>query len=274
MSVNPQDFQFLAELLRRETANVLAAGKEYLLESRLEPVARTVGLQSVGDVVARLRSGDAQLQQKVLEAMMTGETLFFRDIYPFDALANELLPRFMAKRKNERSLSIWCAACSYGQEPYSIAMLIHDKFPELLGWNFKLLATDISEASLARAKEAQYSKFEVERGLPPAYKKAYFTEEGPCLRLNPAIRKLVSFSPLNLIGNWPGLPPFDFVFMRNVLIYFDVAQKRSVLQQVRRVMRPHGVLFLGGGETTLNIDDRFQREQSGRATYYTLRETT
>lgn len=273
MSVSAADFGFLAELLRKATANVLGAGKEYLVDARLEPVARAEGLADIAALVARLRVGDILLERKVIEAMMTGETLFFRDAHPFDALEKEILPALIRSRQKERALTIWCAACSYGQEPYSIAMLIHEKFPDLRTWNLKILATDISEASLARARKGEYSKLEVERGLPQEYRRAYFADNGSTLTVQDSVRRLVTFSQLNLIGSWPQLPPCDIVFLRNVLIYFDVAEKRAVLKRVRSVLRRDGCLFLGGGETTFNIDDAFERVQSGRAMYYRQRNT-
>lgn len=271
MTVSTADFGFLADLLKRASANVLAPGKEYLVDARLEPVARAAGLGDIGTLVNRLRTGDASLERQVIEAMMTGETLFFRDSYPFDALEAEILPRLIRERQKERTLTIWCAACSFGQEPYSVAMLIYDKFAELLGWNLKILATDISETSLDRARKGRYSKLEVGRGLPDAYR-CHFSDDGAYLTLNENIRKLVAFSQLNLIGPWPQLPRCDIVFIRNVLIYFDVAVKRSVLKRVRSVLKPDGCMFLGGGETTLNIDDAFERMPVGRAICYRIRE--
>jgi chemotaxis protein methyltransferase CheR len=260
MTMGANDFEYVQELVRKRSAIVLEAGKEYLVESRLSAVARAEGFASIEHLVVELRRTQANgLHRKVIEAMTTNETAFFRDLHPFEALRAQLIPELMQRRGAQRQLTIWCAACSSGQEPYTIAMLLREYFPALGGWRVRILGTDLSREVLDRAKAARYSQAEVNRGLPAAFLVKYFRKQGVEWQVVDDIRRIVEFGELNLNEVWSGVPPCDLVFMRNVLIYFDVETKKTILAKLRRVLRPDGYLFLGGAETTMNLDDAYQR---------------
>jgi len=262
------EFTYISDMVRIRSAIVLEAGKEYLVEARLAPLVRELGLESIGALVTKLRQGNGGLAEKVTEAMTTNETSFFRDVAPFQALRTSVLPSLVETRKVQRSLRIWCAASSSGQEPYSIAMTIEDAFPQLRDWNLQIVATDLSPAMVERGRSGVYKALEVNRGLPAPMLIKYFTKVGVDYELKPEIRSMVDFSELNLIGAWPAFPTFDIVFLRNVLIYFDVENKRTIFGRVKRLLAPDGFLFLGAAETTMNIDDGFERLPIERAGCY------
>jgi chemotaxis protein methyltransferase CheR len=248
---------------------VLEPGKEYLVESRLQPLARREGLASLEELVAKLRSSSgAALIPKVIDAMTTNETTFFRDVEPFEVLRKFVLPDLMERNKLTRRLGIWYAASSTGQEPYSVSMLIHEHFPQLLQWDLQQLATDISPSVLTRAREGLYSQVEVNRGLPANYLVKYFEKQGTQWQLKDPVRKIVRYEELNLIRPWPAMAQVDIVMIRNVMIYFDVEAKKQILSRIRKILRPDGYLFLGGAETTLNLDDSFVRQPHARAGCY------
>jgi len=265
-----QSFNFLSELVLRKSAIVLEPSKHYLLESRLLPIARAHGWSSLDELVGGLqRPGSASLAEEVIDAMTTNESSFFRDLHPFNALKTEILPDLIAKRSRERTLHIWSNACSSGQEVYSIAMLLRENFPELVGWRIKLTATDLSKQILDKAASGVFTQTEINRGLPMPMVLKYFKRDGVHWRISDEIRKMVDFRPLNLIEPWPPtLPKMDIVFLRNVLIYFSVETKKQILDKVHRVLQPDGCLFLGGAETTMNLNVRFNRELVGNATCY------
>ena len=222
------DFEFVRDLVRKRSAIVLETEKSYLVESRLTPLARREGFGSISEVVAKLRlSGFSTLHSKVIEAMTTNETSFFRDIQPFEALKKVILADLITKRATTRQIRIWCAACSSGQEPYTVAMLIRENFPQLASWDVKILATDLSTQVLEKAKSGCFNQIEVNRGLPSPYILKYFDRSGMNWQLKDSIREMIEFRPLNLIEAWPVLNPMDIVFIRNVLIYFDVQTKKK-----------------------------------------------
>lgn len=267
--LSPADFAFVRDLVRRESANALEAGKEYLVTSRLRPLARQVGLPDVATLVARVRAQPhSALAADVVDAMTTNETSFFRDVHPFDSLRDEVLPELVAARRARRTLRIWCGAASSGQEPYSVAMVLADHFPELESWDVDILGTDISRAMLAKAVRAEYSQIEVDRGVPAAALRRHFVRHGTRWRLTEAITRRVRFAHLNLAAPWPVLPRFDLVLLRNVLIYFDLPTKADVLRRVRRHLADDGYLALGGSETTVGVDTDLQRHVRGRSTWY------
>lgn len=271
MSINQLDFDYIRKLVRDRTALVLSADKHYLVESRLTPIWKDIGLGSMQDLVLRLRANHSStLHQRVVEALVTTETLFFRDGYPFEALHQSILPQLLSQRQNRR-LNIWSAACSSGQEPYSIAMLIREHFPELSAWHLQLFASDISHQMLDRARAGYYTQHEVNRGLPKLLLKKYFQPQGKGWQLRPEIRRMVTFQPLNLAESWATLPMMDIIFMRNVLIYFELATKRAILTKVRQHLRADGYLVLGGGETTLNLDAAFEPVQFKKTVCFRLR---
>lgn len=272
MSLAREDVAYVQELVRQEAGIVIDASKDYLVESRLRPVAQAHRLRSVGELIAGLRSQPPDgLHGEVVAAMTTNETSFFRDNHPFAALERHVLPELIARRSDQRQLRIWCAACSSGQEPYSVALLIAERFPQLrTGWHLDLLATDVNEAMLQRAREGRYSELETRRGLPGWLRSRWFHREGGDWRLAREIRDMVRFQTHNLVRPWPPLPAFDLVLLRNVLIYFDHRAKCEILRRTRGVMARDAVLLLGSSETTLHVDDAFHRRQIDQTTVYQL----
>jgi chemotaxis protein methyltransferase CheR len=264
-----QDFDFIRTLLLDRSAITLEDGKQYLVESRLAPMVRELKLDSIGDLVVLLRAPLSNgLQQQVVEAMVTTETTFFRDLHPFETLRKSVIPELVRKRQNERCLNIWCAACSTGQEPYSLALLLREHFPELVSWKVKILATDLSRDVLARAREGRYSQIEVNRGLPAALLVKHFRQHGTSWQLHDDMRRMVDFQELNLVRAWPPLPRMDLVFLRNVMIYFSVDTKKTILGRMKNVLQPDGYLLLGGAETTFNLNDSYQRLEQFKGGFY------
>ena len=269
MSLSQAGFDFIRTLVQQRSAIALDPDKVYLAEARLLALARREGFGSVAAFVEHLRTAPANgLHQQVVEAMATNETSFFRDHHPFEGLRQVVLPELLRRRAAERRLSIWCAACSSGQEPYSVALLLREHFPQTAGWQLRLLASDLSDEMLERARQGRYSRMEVNRGLPARLLVKYFEQQGAdwCLRAD--VRRMVEFRRINLAEGWPALPALDVILLRNVLIYFDVPTKKAILNRVRQVLRPDGFLFLGGAETTLNLDDAFERVPLDRAGCY------
>ena len=271
-TLSAADFGYICELVRQRSAIVLESGKEYLVVSRLTSVAQQNGFSTLGELVTRLRSQPmGPLPQKVVEAITTNETSFFRDLYPFDVLKKEIVPEMLQKRAAEKRLTIWCGAASTGQEPYTIALVLKENFPQLENWTVKIVATDINNEVLEQAKSGTYSQIEVNRGLPAPMLIRHFEKVGAEWRIKESLRKMIEFRAVNLISYWPAMPPVDIVFLRNVLIYFDQPTKREILGKIRKVMRPDGYLFLGGAETTINLDENFERTQFDRASCYKIR---
>jgi chemotaxis protein methyltransferase CheR len=271
---SPENLAFLRDLIYRRSAIVLDAEKDYLLDSRLTPLLKEAGLASIDALVVKLRQAEGTpLARRVVEAMTTNETFFFRDFHPFEALKLRLIPELMAARAAQRALRIWCAAASTGQEPYSIAMTLLSNFPELASWDVRILATDINATVLARAREGKFRQLEVNRGLPAPMLLKYFECSGADWQIKPIVREMVSFRELNLLDAWVNVGPQDLVFMRNILIYFDVATKRRILGGVRSLLIPHGFLVLGGAETTSNLDDAYEPVRIGVGVYYRLKST-
>lgn len=274
MPLDSTDFEFVSNLVMRRSAIVLEPEKNYLVESRLLPLARREGLSSVAELVTRMRGSALNgLHQKVVEAMTTNETSFFRDVNPFEALRKVVLPDLYGRRASERRLQIWCGASSTGQEPYTLALILREHFASYSAWKTGIVATDLSTDVLARARQGRYSQLEVNRGLPAPLLIKYFQRQGTEWELKEEVRRLVEFRQLNLIDSAWGIGSVDIVFLRNVLIYFDVATKKSILQKIRQVLRPDGYLFLGGAETTMNLDDAFERITFERSGCYRLRKT-
>jgi chemotaxis protein methyltransferase CheR len=270
-TLSAADFAFIANLVRQRCALVLEPGKEYLVKSRLLPLAQRHGLTGIAALIDRLRRSDDGLTTEVLEAMVTNETSFFRDLHPFDALKKQVLPQLIEARRAQRQLKIWFAASSSGQEPYSVALILKEWFPELNTWRLNLSATDISQEMLGRARAGRYTQVEVNRGLPTPLLLKWFRQEGAHWQLDDRIRSMVTFSPLNLAQPWPAMPPWDLVFLRNVMIYFDNNVKKMILGRIGRVLNKDGYLLLGGAETTLSLDDSFYRVETLKAGFYQLK---
>ena len=265
--IRAENYRFLTEYIYRESGIVLDDDKHYLIEARLLPVVQQSHLASLDALCAVLRNnGDAPLQKKVVEAMTTHETLFFRDVAPFDALRTEVLPPLIEQRKDTRKLTFWSAAASSGQEAYSLAMLLLEM--GLGDWNIQILGTDLSDQILARAREARYMQIEVNRGLPASYLVKYFDRQGLDWRLKDRVKNMARFEPFDLRKSMRTKGPFDVIFCRNVLIYFDVETKKQILRELRGALFSGGYLVLGGAESTLNLDNEFKRVPVGRTVFY------
>jgi len=272
ITLQPDVLNYVCTLVQERSAIELEAGKAYLIEARLTPVAKRHGFQTPTELIRSMQTKPvAELQRQVVEAMTTNETSFFRDTHPFEALRTDILPPILKQQAARRTLNIWSAACSTGQEAYSVAMLLRESFPELSGWNVKILGTDLSEEVLTKARAASFSQIEMNRGLPAALLARYFKRQGMHWELEPRIKELTSFVKLNLIETWPPMPTMDVVFLRNVLIYFAPETKKLILKKIRKCIAPHGVLFLGAAETTMGLDDAFVRVQSSNSVYYRLK---
>jgi chemotaxis protein methyltransferase CheR len=270
LPVSSLEFEYVRSLVRRESAIVLDDSKKYLVSSRLLPLAKEHGFDSVAALVSRLQaSPQGTLHTLVVEAIATTETSFFRDIHPFTALRDEILPKLLREQRNTGgTLNIWSAACSSGQEAYTVAMILRDRFAAMPGWSFQLLASDISRQMVERAQRGVYTQVEVNRGLPAPYLIRFFDQRDGQWHLKDDVKNMCRFFHQNLAQAWTAIPPVDIVMLRNVLIYFDVETRREVLRRVRGLLRPGGYLLLGSAETTLNLDDTFNRIRVGRAVFY------
>jgi chemotaxis protein methyltransferase CheR len=247
---------------------VLSADKQYLVESRLLPVARKSGLASLGDLVAVLKSGrDAGLMISVVEAMTTNESFFFRDKTPFDHFRATIMPALIAARRSSRCIRIWCAAASTGQEPYSLAMCLKEVEREIAGWRVEIMATDLSGEVLEKARQGLYTQFEVQRGLPIQLLIKHFTQTGELWQIAPDLRAMVKYRQLNLLADFSSLGLFDLVFCRNVLIYFDQNTKIDVLTRLARNTASDGFLVLGAAETVVGLTDRYKPVPDKRGLY-------
>ena len=267
--MTPQDFDYLRKLLRERSGLVLSAEKQYLAESRLLPVARKHGLAGLGELVGKLKAttAAAPLTVEVIEAMTTNESFFFRDKVPFEHFRLTIMPALLAARAREKRIRIWCTAAATGQEPYSLAMSLKGIGPALAGWRVEIVATDLSNEVLAKAKAGIYNQFEVQRGLPIQQLVKFFTQVGEAWQIAEEIRAMVKFRPLNLLADFSPLGTFDLVFCRNVLIYFDQDTKTGVLNRIARQMPSDGFLILGAAETVVGLTDAFKPMADQRGLY-------
>ncbi len=266
--MTPQDFDYLRKLLRERSGLVLSAEKQYLAESRLLPVARRHGLTTLAELVGKLKIQPAgPLSVEIVEAMTTNETFFFRDKLPFEHFRDTIMPALLAARAREKRIRVWCTAASTGQEPYSLAMMLKDMAPKLAGFRIDILATDLSDEVLDRAKAGIYSQFEVQRGLPIQQLVKFFSQVGEAWQIAPEIRAMVQFRPINLLKDFSALGTFDMVFCRNVLIYFDQETKTGVLNRLARQMPDDGFLALGAAETVVGLTDAFKPMADKRGLY-------
>jgi chemotaxis protein methyltransferase CheR len=270
MALTQENFRFVCSLAKSTAAIVLEPGKDYLVEARLAPIAKQAGYDSLDDFLNQLRTNPTGtlFHDQVIDALTINETSFFRDIYPFETLREHVLPKIIEQRAAIKRLSIWSAASSTGQELYSIGMLIREHFPLLRDWNVSILGTDLSSTVLAQAKSGSFSQLEVNRGLPAAMLVKYFKKVDARWVINDDVRKLIEFRQMNLVKPWPLMPTFDVIFIRNVMIYFDLETKKSILNRIRQYLHPTGYLFLGTAETTMNIDPDWLPTTLGRATVY------
>ena len=273
-SINAVDYRYLQDYVYRQSGIVLAEDKQYLMDARLGPILKKAGFQTVADLCNLLRgvsgsagAGQAEaIKRDVINAMTTNETFFFRESAQYDALRQQVIPTLMTLRKEFRRLRFWSAAASTGQEAYSLAMLLLDLGID--GWNVQISATDLNDVVLDKAKAARYLQIEVNRGLTSSQLLRYFDRVGSDWQLKDEVKRLVQFERLDLRQSLRSRGPFDIIFCRNVLIYFDLETKRRILDEMRGALYPGGYLLLGGAETTINVDDQFRRVEMGGATFY------
>jgi chemotaxis protein methyltransferase CheR len=265
--VTPSDYEYLRKLLKESSGLDLSADKQYLVESRLVPLARRADLAGIPALVEKMRGGASALTTEVVEAMTTNETFFFRDKIPFDHLKEAVIPALVQARAARRSLRIWCAASSTGQEPYSIAMCLKEAGAMLSGWRIEIVATDLSQAVLEKSRAGIFSQFEVQRGLPIQLLVKYFTQSGELWQLNADIRGMVQHRQLNLLQDFSHLGVFDIIFCRNVLIYFDQNTKTNIFERLSRMLEPDGVLALGAAESVVGITNSFKPYPDRRGLY-------
>jgi chemotaxis protein methyltransferase CheR len=266
--VTPLDYDFLRTCLKARSGLVLSADKQYLVESRLLPVARKAGLANLAELVTALKPAqDAALMTAVVEAMTTNESFFFRDKTPFEHFRSTIMPTLLAARRSSRTIRIWCAAAATGQEPYSLAMCLKEIEAEIAGWRIELLATDLSGEVLEKARSGLYTQFEVQRGLPIQLLIRHFAQSGELWQIAPEIRAMVRYRQLNLLADFTQLGTFDLIFCRNVLIYFDQETKTDVLNRLARVIAQDGFLVLGAAETVVGLTDRLKMVHDKRGLY-------
>lgn len=268
--IHPDNYRFLQEHIYSQVGIVLEEDKHYLFESRLTPIIRHLGLGTIDDLCALLKATcQTEISRQVVEAMTTNETYFFRDPAQYDAIRTVLLPRLIEERRDTKKLRFWSAAASTGQEAYSLAMRLVEA--GLSDWNIQILATDFSSKVLERARSGKYQQIEVNRGLPAALLVRYFRQSGAEWQLNDQVRKMVVFETIDLRNSMRALGPFDLVFCRNVMIYFDAQTKKNILKELHGTMFRGGWLMLGGVETAFGIEELFERRTMENATVYVAR---
>jgi chemotaxis protein methyltransferase CheR len=265
--VTPPDYEYLRQYLKDHSGLDLSADKQYLIESRLLPVARKAGLSGIGELVQKMRGGSAAFNPQVVEAMTTNETFFFRDKVPFDHFRDLIMPQILRARANRKSVRIWCAAGSTGQEPYSLAMSVKEMGAARAGWRIEIVATDLSQEVLEKSRAGLYSQFEVQRGLPIRLLVKYFKQVGELWQINADIRAMVQHRQLNLLHDFSQLGAFDLIFCRNVLIYFDQETKTNIFNRLANAIEPDGFLALGAAETVVGLTTVFKPVAERRGVY-------
>ena len=267
MAVSSENFTFLQGFLYQESGLSLAEDKSYLLESRINPVLKKLDLSDMDTLVSKIKSGDQKAKHEVVEAMTTNETFFFRDLHPFEKFKDVVLPKIVENKPKGSTIRILCAACSSGQEPYSLGIVLKENAAKFADYNVENIATDISEDILKVAKNAKYTQFEVQRGMPIQLLVKYFTQDGSDWYLNDDIKSMVRFEQFNLLNSMAKYGTLDVIFCRNVLIYFDPDTKRKVFSELKKHISNHGFLFLGGAETVMGVTDDFVPMKGERGLY-------
>ena len=265
--MTPPDYEYLRKVLKERSGLDLSADKQYLIESRLLPLSRKAGLAGISELVQKMKGGSAAITAQVVEAMTTNETFFFRDKVPFDHFRDSIMPEILRARAARKSVRIWCAAGSTGQEPYSLAMCLKEMGAALTGWRVEIIATDLSQEVLEKSKAGIYSQFEVQRGLPIQMLVKYFKQTGEFWQINPDIRAMVQHRQLNLLHDFSQLGVFDVIFCRNVLIYFDQETKINIFNRLAKTNEPDGFLVLGAAETVVGLTDVFKPFPERRGLY-------
>jgi len=267
MTIAPQDFEFYKDFLYKESGLNITIDKTYLLESRLNPILKKTGLPDIAALTSKLRANDLAMKSKVIEAMTTNETFFFRDTHPFERFKDVVLPKILEHKPAGSTIRIWCAACSSGQEPYSLGIILKENPNLSTNHKFEIIGTDLSEDILNKARDAIYTQFEVQRGMPIQLLVKYFTQNGTAWHLNEDIKSMVKYSKFNLLEPMHQFGTFDIIFCRNVLIYFDAQTKEKVLGELHAHCDKHGFLFLGGAETVVGVTDKFKPMAGERGLY-------
>ncbi|CAN1531693.1 CheR Methylase of chemotaxis methyl-accepting proteins [Rhabdaerophilaceae bacterium] len=252
-----QAIQKTIDFIRQMAGIVLTPEKAYFVEARLSPVMREEKIASLDELLLRAERGDRRIHQRIVDALTTNETFFFRDRQPFDHFRDVIIPELHARRSAEKPIRVWCAACSSGQEPYSLVMLLNEMKAKIGSRQVEIVATDISETILAKAKAGLFNQFEVQRGLPTKLLLQYFVKQGDNWKLSDDIIRRVTFQKFNLMEEPRSLGMFDVVFCRNVLIYFDRATRAKVFDRIASRIAPDGFLMLGGAESTFGVTERF-----------------
>ena len=265
--MTPPDYEYLRKFLKDSSGLDLSADKHYLIESRLLPIARKASLPGIAELVQKLKGGSTPIANQVIEAMTTNETFFFRDKVPFDHFREAIMPEILQARASRRSIRIWCAAGSTGQEPYSLAMCLKEMSAALTGWRVEILATDLSLEVIEKSKAGLYSQFEVQRGLPIQMLVKYFKQTGELWQINPEIRAMVQHRQINLLHDFSQLGVFDIIFCRNVLIYFDQDTKINIFRRLAKSTESDGFLALGAAETVVGLTDVFKPYPERRGLY-------
>jgi chemotaxis protein methyltransferase CheR len=265
--VTPTDYEYLRKLLRDHSGLDLSADKQYLIESRLLPLSRKIGLSGISELVKKMKGGSPSTTTQVVEAMTTNETFFFRDKLPFEHFRDAIMPEILRSRATRRSIRIWCAAGSTGQEPYSLAMCLKEMGAAIAGWRIEILASDLSQEVLEKSRAGIYSQFEVQRGLPVQMLVKYFRQTGEFWQINADVRAMVQHRQLNLLHDFSQLGVFDVIFCRNVLIYFDHDTKIDIFNRLARKIEPDGFFVLGAAETVVGITDVFKPYGQRRGLY-------
>ena len=268
--IHTDNYKYLQEQVYSLSGIVLDADKHYLFENRLTPIVRQMGLGSINDLCALLRAtGTPEIGRKVVEAMTTNETYFFREPAQYDLIRSVLLPRLRTEKGDLKRLRFWSGASSTGQEAYTLAMILLD---EGLGdWDIRILGTDFSSNVLERARTGKYQQLEVNRGLPASVLVRHFRRSGMDWQISEAARRMVRFEPIDLRRSLRALGPFDLVFLRNVLIYFDAETKKNILKEVHSTLFRGGWLFLGGAEMNFDAETWFEKQTFGSAAVYVAR---
>ena len=265
--MTPPDYEYLRKFLKDRSGLDLSADKQYLIESRLLPLSRKAGMSGIGELVQKMKGGSPSINDQVVEAMTTNETLFFRDKIPFDHFRQSVMPEILQARAARKSIRIWCAAGSTGQEPYSLAMCLKEMGAALAGWRVEIIATDLSLEVLEKSKSGIYSQFEVQRGLPIQMLVKYFKQIGEFWQINADVRAMVQHRQLNLLHDFSQLGVFDVIFCRNVLIYFDQDTKINIFGRLAKATEPDGFLVLGAAETVVGLTDVFKPYPERRGLY-------
>jgi chemotaxis protein methyltransferase CheR len=265
--VTPPDYEYLRKLLKDHSGLDLSADKQYLIESRLLPLSRKCGVPGIGELVQKMKAGSSSIISQVVEAMTTNETFFFRDKVPFEHFRDTIMPEVLKARAARKSVRIWCAAGSTGQEPYSLAMSLKEMGAALAGWRVEIIATDLSTEVLEKSKSGVYSQFEVQRGLPIQLLVKYFKQNGELWQISQELRAMVQHRQLNLLHDFSQLGTFDIIFCRNVLIYFDQDTKINIFGRLAKAMEGDGFLVLGAAETVVGLTDVFKPFPDKRGLY-------